>query len=82
MTTETTAYNPAKATYTGHLPNGNPVQAHSADYAYARFGIVMMARESESGNRLWQACRDGKVIINHPSHNKARDAAIMLLTGA
>ena len=76
-------YNPNKATYTGHLPNGNPVQAHSADHYYAVYGIVMICRESANGKgRLWQATKDGKVIFSHPKHNAARDGAVMLLNGA
>lgn len=66
----------------GHLPNGNPVQAHSADRYYAVHGLVMIAVENAAGNRLWQATQHGKVIYTHPNHNKARDAAVMLLTGA
>jgi len=77
-----TTYNPNKATYTGHLPNGNPVQAHSADWHYAALGIVMQCIESENGRKLWQATKGGKVIFSHPEHNKAQAGATMLLTGA
>lgn len=66
----------------GHLPNVNPVQAHSADRFYAVYGLVMIAVENAAGNRLWQATQHGKVIYTHPNHNKARDTAVMLLTGA
>lgn len=66
----------------GHLPNGNSVQAHSADRFYAVYGLVMIAVENAAGNRLWQATQHGKVIYTHPNHNKARDTAVMLLTGA
>lgn len=70
------------ATYLGHLPNGNPVQAHSADEFYARFGLVMVCIESKTGRRLWQATQNGRLIFTHPRHNTARDAAVMILTGA
>ena len=72
----------SQSIYMGHLPNGNPVQAHSADRFYAVYGLVMIAVENAAGNRLWQATQHGKVIFSHPDHNKARDAAVMLLIGA
>lgn len=72
----------SQSIYMGHLPNGNPVQAHSADRFYASYGLVMIAVENREGKRLWQATQNGRVIFSHPEHNKARDAAVMLLTGA
>lgn len=68
--------------YLGHLPNGNPVQTHSADRYYAVYGLVMIAVENAAGHRIWQATQNGRVIFSHPEHNKARDGAVMLLTGA
>lgn len=75
-----TAHHPSA--YLGHLPKGNPVQAHSADEYYARLGIVMQAIGGTNGKLMWQATQNGRVVFSHPEHNKARDAAVMLLTGA
>lgn len=72
----------SQSIYTGHLPNGNPVQAHSADRFYAAYGLVMIAIGNAEGKHIWQATQNGRVIFTHPDHNKARDAAVMLLTGA
>ena len=72
----------SQSIYMGHLPNGNPVQTHSADRYYAAYGLVMIAIENREGKRLWQATQNGRVVFSHPEHNKARDGAVMLLTGA
>ena len=75
---------PTKATpterYQGHLP-GSGVQRHSADDAYARFGIVMEAHEA-LGRRLWLAKRGDKVLAAHPRHDCARFMALALCTAA
>jgi len=71
------------AIYEGHLPNGNPVQAHSADDLYAQHGIVFRFVESADGKRgLWQALRaDGAVFpLAHTSHDTLRFAVRALLT--
>src|SRR5574343_1464808 len=66
--------------YQGHLP-GSGVQKHSADDAYARFGIVMEAHEA-LGRRLWLAKKGERVIAAHPRHDAARFMALALITGA
>lgn len=75
---------PTKATptehYQGHLP-GSGVQRHSADDAYARFGIVMEAHEAR-GRRLWLAKKGDRVLAAHPRHDAARFMALALCTGA
>lgn len=66
--------------YAGHLP-GSAVQRHSADDAYAQFGIVMEYHES-NGRGLWLAKQGERVVAAHPRHNAARFMALALLTGA
>ena len=66
--------------YQGHLP-GSGVQRHSADDAYAQYGIVMELHEA-NGRRLWLAKKGDKVLAAHPRHNAARFMALALLTGA
>lgn len=76
---------PALATkgerYQGHLSDGSSVQKHSADDAYARFGIVMEAHEAR-GRRLWLAKKGNRTIAAHPRHDAARFMALAILTGA
>lgn len=72
---------PAADGYQGHLP-GSGVQRHSADDAYALYGVVMEAHESPSGRRLWHAKKGERVVAAHPHHNAARFMALALLTGA
>ena len=79
---------PTKATpterYAGHLP-GSGVQRHSADDAYAQYGIVMEAHEATGicgPRRLWLAKKGDRVLAAHPRHNAARFMALALLTGA
>ena len=49
----------SQSIYMGHLPNGNPVQTHSADRYYAAYGLVMIAIENRERKRLWQATQNG-----------------------
>jgi len=70
------------AIYTGHLPGGNPVQAHSADALYAQHGAVIFAVESETGRRLWKCLHQGHIIASHPNHNSCQLLAWARLTGA
>lgn len=67
--------------YLGHLPDGSSVQRHSADDAYARFGIVMECHEAR-GRRLWLAKQGERVLAAHPRHDAARFMALALCTGA
>ena len=67
--------------YAGHLPDGSSVQAHSADFAYAKHGLVMVLHECR-GRRLWHAMQGNLVIAAHPKHDGARFMALALLTGA
>ena len=69
--------------YAGHLP-GSGVQRHSADDAYANYGIIMEAHESVGicgPRRLWLAKKGEKVVAAHPRHDAARFMALALLTG-
>ena len=61
--------NTQSATYMGHLPNGNPVQAHSANRLYAEQGVTLRYIESADGSRcMWEACKNGRVIAANSSH--------------
>jgi hypothetical protein len=70
-------------TYEGHLPNGNPVQAHSANRLYAEHGVTLRYIESADGTRcMWEACKNGKVIAANPSHSGCEILAWAAVAGA
>ena len=71
---------PAADGYAGHLPDSG-VQRHSADDAFARFGIVMECHEAR-GRKLWLAKKGERVIAAHARHDSARFMALALCTGA
>jgi ABC-type nitrate/sulfonate/bicarbonate transport system substrate-binding protein len=64
-------------TYQGHLPNGNPVQAHSAAHWYQRHGLVLVIQIAKNGRKLYSAEKAGKVIA---SSWLSGDAAIAAAT--
>ena len=68
--------------YQGHLP-GSGVQRHSADDAYANYGIHLRCVESATGRRLWQAIdKAGVVVAAHPRHDGCLFIATAIATGA
>lgn len=71
------------ATYMGHLPYGNPVQAHSANPLYAEHGVTLRYVESADGSRcMWEACKNGRVIASNSSHTACELLAWGAVVGA
>lgn len=75
--------NTQSATYMGHLPYGNPVQAHSANPLYAEHGVTLRYVESADGSRcMWEACKNGRVIAASSSHTACELLAWGAVVGA
>jgi hypothetical protein len=75
--------NTQSATYMGHLPYGNPVQAHSANPLYAEHGVTLRYVESADGSRcMWEACKNGRVIAANSSHSACEMLAWAAVVGA
>lgn len=62
--------------YTGHMPNGSAIQAHSAGEHFAAYGIIMEARVSAAGRISWVATKNSRALAYGPRYDAVLAVAI------
>jgi hypothetical protein len=65
--------------YTGHGPDGSPIQRHSCSDYYAQYGIIMAYRPV---SRMHEALVKGRVIAFDRSYTGALGKAVIRVTAA